>query len=614
MARPGYCAFFVALFLALLPAAHAQAPGASTPVFHTGANLVLVDAIVTDKSGNPIHDLDKVRFHIFDDGKEQPIAAFDEHQPPLAPPPEATKALAARLAALPPHTYTNIPLYPESTAVNVLLLDGLNTPMANQQEARRQMIEYLGHIAPGTSLAIFTLSSQLRMVEGFTTDASRLVSAFKGKGSSAGPSVVMNHQNDSTQNDIGTEINNMIATSAGETGPSPETVAALQQFAADLSATQTDQRVRMTLDALNQLARYLSAIPGRKNLIWFSGSFPISLDPDPDQPLPFMNVRTYANDMRVTSDLLAAARVAVYPVDARGMMTQTTADAAYAPNAARVVVSSGGKLVVHGNSMNDSSVVNDYQTFMTQTMEEHGSMQQVAEQTGGVAAINTNDFKEAVAKAVQNGSCYYSLAFVPPDKKMNGRYHRIKLTVDGGYKLGYRNGYYADADARPNGHNLGAATLVSSATLHGAPPSSQVLFRTQVLSANDPELAGVHFQDGPAGDLASTLKGPATRYIVGLQVGANGIQLTGQPGGVRQSQLEFIVVAYDADGKRLNFVDRSFAFSIKPEEYEQRMASGFRGRLALDVPAGKAFLRIVVQDLNSGNAGALEIPVNTAAK
>jgi VWFA-related protein len=614
MARFGCCAFLAALFLALLPAANAQAPGVPTPVFHTGANLVLVDVVVTDKSGNAVHGLDKARFHIFDDGKEQPVAAFDEHQPPLAPPPEATRAMAARLAALPPHTYTNIPLYPESTAVNVLLLDGLNTPMANQQEARRQMIEYLGHIAPGTSLAVFTLSSQLRMVEGFTTDASRLVAVFKSKRSIAGPSVVLNHQNDSTQNDVENELNNMIATSPGESGPSPETAAALQQFAADLSATQTDLRVRMTLDALNQLARYLSAIPGRKNLIWFSGSFPISLDPDPEQPLPFMNVRTYANDMRVTSDLLAAARVAVYPVDARGMMTQTTADAAYSPNAARVVVSSGGKLVVHGNSMNDSSVVNDYQTFMTQTMEEHGSMQQIAEQTGGVAAINTNDFKEAVARAVQNGSSYYSLAFVPPDKKMNGRYHRIRVAIDGGYKLGYRNGYYADASARPNGHNPGAAALVSSATLHGAPPSSQVLFRTQVLAASDPELAGVHFQDGPAGDMANTLKGPTTRYIVGLQVGANGIQLTDLPGGVRQSQLEFIVVAYDADGKRLNFVDRSFAFGIKPEEYEQRMASGFRGRLALDVPAGKAFLRIVVQDLNSGNAGALEIPVNTAAK
>jgi hypothetical protein len=96
------------------------------------------------------------------------------------------------------------------------------------------------------------------------------------------------------------------------------------------------------MDALQQLARYLSAIQGRKNLIWFSGSFPISFDPDPDQPLPFLAVRNYEDELRKTSELLTAARVAVYPVDARGMMTQNTADAAYSPNRAKISVNNGG--------------------------------------------------------------------------------------------------------------------------------------------------------------------------------------------------------------------------------------------------------------------------------
>ena len=610
MARPGSLAFLLALLLSPLPATLAQAPAAPTPVIHAEASLVLVDVVVTDKNGAPVRGLDKARFRVFDDGKEQPIAAFDVRTPPEAPPREATAALAARLAALPPHTYTNIPLYPDSTAVNVLLLDGLNTPMVNQQEARRQMIEYMGHIAPGTSLAIFTLSSHLRMIEGFTTDTTRLLSAFKGKGASASPSVVMNHQNDSTQNDISEELNAMADTSAGGSGPSAETVAALQQFATDLSAEQTDLRVHMTMDAFQQLARYLAAIPGRKNLIWFSGSFPISLDPDPEQPLPFLNVRDYAEQMRATNDLLAAARVAVYPVDARGMMGSTTTDAAYSPGALRVTANAGGKVTVHTSTMSDSNVVHDYDTFMTQTMEEHGSMQQIAAETGGVAAVNTNDLKEAVAKAVENGSCYYTVAFPLPDKKANGRYHRLKVTVDGGYKLSYRTGYYGNTNAKAKDRDTSSSTLVASATLHGAPPASQVLFRTQVLSANDPELAGVRFQDGPAGDLASKLKGPTTRYVVGLQVDANGVTLTGDPSGVRQSQLEFIVVAYDQDGNKVNYIDRSFAFKIKPEEYQQRMSNGFRGRLTLDVPAGKGSLRIVVQDLNSNRAGALEVPIN----
>ena len=586
-------------------------PDANTPVLHANANLVLVDVVVTDH-GTAVHGLDQKRFHVYEDGHEQAISAFDEHQPASAPAPEATAALAARIAALPPHTYTNIPLYPEATAVNVLLLDGLNTPMANQQDARRQMIEYMSKITPGTSLAIFTLSSQLRMVEGFTTNTAQLVKALKGKAGSAGPSVVLDPRADSAQQTVNETLSNL---ASGTTGPSPETVAALEQFQTDLTATQTDLRVHITLDAMQQLARYLSAIPGRKNLIWFSGSFPIALDPDSDQALPFLAVRSYADDIRKTSELMTAARVAVYPVDARGMMTQSTADAAYAPSALRVTANTGGKVTVHSTGLNDSNVVHDYETFMTQSMEQHGSMQQIAGETGGIASINSNDLKEAVAKAVENGACYYSIAFVPGDKKFNGRYHRLKLAVEGGgYKLAYRSGYYADASSKPSAHNPGTTNLVAEATLHGAPPSTQILFRAQVLPSTDPSLVGVKFQDGPAGDMAATLKGPVQRYLVGLVVDPKSLTLNDLPGGVHQSELEFVLVAYDSDGKRLNYVDRSYAINIKPEEFAEKMAAGLRARLTIDLPKGQSFLRIAVQDLYGSRAGSLEVPINDTAK
>ena len=38
---------------------------------------------------------------------------------------------------------------------------------------------------------------------------------------------------------------------------------------------------------MNQLARGLQHLPGRKNLIWFSGSFPINILPDGDLQNPF---------------------------------------------------------------------------------------------------------------------------------------------------------------------------------------------------------------------------------------------------------------------------------------------------------------------------------------
>src|SRR6202011_1421899 len=90
-------------------------------------------------------------------------------------------------------------------------------------------------------------------------------------------------------------------------GADPSTVANLRQFDAQQQSFQLQLRVKYTLDAMSQLARYLSTIPGRKNLIWFSGSFPISILPDTTSTLPdpFAVVADYEKEFRETVNLLA---------------------------------------------------------------------------------------------------------------------------------------------------------------------------------------------------------------------------------------------------------------------------------------------------------------------
>lgn len=583
----------------------ATAPGPAMPVLRTNANLVLVDVVVTDH-GNPVHGLDRSRFHVFEDGHAQPITAFDEHRPSPAPP------APVKPAELPPNTYTNVPVYPDTGTVNVLLLDALNTPMVNQVDVRRQMIDYMGKIKPGTSLAIFTLSSQLRLIEGFTTNVAELTKALRSGKSNAQASVILDSKSDSAQQ----VIENILASQTDPSHmPSAEAVSAMQMFEADLTAFQIDQRVRITMDAMQQLARYLSAIPGRKNLIWFSGSFPITVDPNSDQPDPFQTVRNYSDDMRKTSELLTAARVAVYPVDARGMMTQSTADAAYSPSRNNLSVNSQGKMVISSPAMGDSNVVKDYQNFMTQTMEEHGSMDQIAKDTGGKVYINTNDLEEAVTGAVENGASYYTIGYVPSNKKFKGHFRRIQVRLDGArYDLSYRRGYYADPTNKPSSHNPGVASLITTATLHGGPPATQVIFKTRVLAATDPFFEGAQFPSIPEGAMASSLKQPLHLYLVDLVVDPHFVTFEKMPDGVHQAKLEFVLVAYDADGKRVNYQDRSYAITIKPEDYDQKMKTGIQARLPIDLPAGQGSLRIAVQDLAAGQAGSLEVPVTVAAK
>lgn len=312
-------------------AAASAAPAAGNApatVLHANANLALVDVVVTDKD-KAVHGLERQHFHVFEDGHEQTIASFDEHRAP-----EAGKVGLIKPAALPPHTYTNIPEYPEAGAVNVLLLDRLNTAFLDQAYVRFKMIQYLGKLKPGTSLAIFGLSSRLQMIAGFSTDLAALTAILKNPKTAAQQSTLIDPDN--IVQDVGvapsgqgTAPASSTGSATGASGSAPGTpanggpmdaAAAVQEFQAQIAAGLIDQRVHITLDAMQQLARYLSAIPGRKNVIWFSGSFPTLIPPDASQGMQaFRTTYSYTEEIRETAKMLSDARISVYPIDARGL-------------------------------------------------------------------------------------------------------------------------------------------------------------------------------------------------------------------------------------------------------------------------------------------------------
>jgi VWFA-related protein len=577
-------------------------------MLRTNANLVLVDVVVTEH-GNPVHGLDRSRFHILENSHEQPIASFDEHK-------SAQSAEAAtQQPALPPHTYTNLPAYPPTSAVNILLLDALNTPMPNQMDVRHKMLEYLGKLQPGTPLAIFTLSSRLRLVDGFTSDPAELSKALQSQKGNPQTSVVLDPESDQA---LDSAVGAMATMTSGINQPTAagiSTLSSMQQFQADMTAFQTDLRVKMTLEAMQQLARYLSAIPGRKNVIWFSGSFPLALDPDDALQDPFEAMRNYSDDIRETAELLSAARVAVYPVDARGLITPPTLDASYTPSTNLVGATtsgnrSGSRRRVTANS---PSTANDELNATKQLIQEQASMQQIAEQTGGHEYLNTNGLKEAVASAVENGSSYYTIGYVPSNRPLDGQFRKIEVRLDGSdFNLAYRRGYYADPPDKPSEHSPGQSSLIVAATLHGAPPSTQIVFQARVLSADDPLLKGANLPAGPAGEMSPSIKEPLHRIIAELKVDAHGLHFESSPDGALHSKVEFTLVAYDPNGRRVNYLDRGFQMNLKAGEVAQAIDSGIRIKFPLDLPAGHFSLRIAVHDLNAGRAGSLEVPLDVA--
>lgn len=549
------------------------------PTFHTGTNLVLLDVVVTDHN-QPIHGLQQSRFHVFEDGNEQIITSFEERQP-------TPKAEAAAPVALPPHTWTNIPTRPESGTLNVLLLDGLNTPFAGQREVRRQMLQALSGIPAGTPLAVFTLGSRLQMITGFTTDAGRLVNAMQKVGSR--PSIVLNAENS------GASLVAAATRLAQADGSDPATMAQvllMLQFAADTKEQETAQRIKITLDALDRLARYLSAIPGRKSLIWFSGSFPITLGADlalPDSD-PLRNLSSYTDEIRRVGGQLSAARVAVYPVDARGLAPLPSVEASYlaTPNLSTRKPA----------AENQSIPSNDNSNFVMQSSLEHASMNQIAEATGGHAWADTNGLGQAFQKILDDGRSYYTLGYVPSHQRLDGSFRRIEVRIDHAhYQLAYRRGYFAVNPDRPSGSSDDVA--LTAALVPGAPPATQILFEARALPVAD---------QSPDTAPAPSVK-KAEPWAIDLSIDPQSVAFAADGAGIRHAGLACILVASDADGQRITSLTRNLRIDIPPDQYTQLLAArtGIPVRFAIDLPPGPMALRIAVYDPASARVGSLEI-------
>jgi hypothetical protein len=265
-----------------------------------------------------------------------------------------------------------------------------------------------------------------------------------------------------------------------------------------------------------------------------------------------------------------------------------------------------GRTMSAGNATNSSAgfaAMKADDNFAKQTMKEHATMQQIAEETGGEAFVDTNGIKDAVARAIANGSSYYTVGYVPSFKEYDGSFHRLKVTVDGQYQTEYRRGYFADDPAKAKISPAASQQLMTAALEQGAPPLSEVLFKVRVQAAEASSASGAGAAD------PGVVKGPVKRYAIDYGVPAHSLAFPAAEDGVRHGRLEFTVVAYDPDGKRLTSVDQSAFFDLNPTLYAQALKYGIPMHQEIGLPVGRMFVRVVVHDVTSDRVGAIEVPV-----
>jgi VWFA-related protein len=522
--------------------------------------------------------LKKQNFQILEDSKPQIIDLFEEHTGPANAP-------AVAPMQLPPHVYTNLPAAPQSDAVNVLLLDSLNTPEANQAFVHKQVAGFLRNMQPGTRIAIFVLNTNLRVLQGFTADQSLLQAAINSKAAAPATTPASRTRDDDLRDKEELSIIGEMSNTGGGDAEAP--LAAMRRSQADVSQTQAGNRSSITLAALQQLARSLAAIPGRKNLIWFAGSFPISIFPNGSSRQTLASGKEIGDAVRQTANSLTQAKVALYPVSAQGILTDhtTNADSAGQPN--------GDDFETNPNQVLPANQANT------------GAMEQLAHDTGGKAFYTSNDLSQSITGAIQNGSHYYTLVYTPPSAQMDGKFHRIEVRLtEGKANLSYRRGYYADS-AAANIEAKAVADPLPPLLAHGLPASTQILYQARVtLLTPQPEAEAPHA--GGNGKLAGTL----IRYKVDLVVLPATVSLALAPDLTHNGKLEVALVAYDQAGKPVNWTGQTLGLVLNPASYNQIQNGGIPIHLQLDLPKGDLTLATGIYDLNAHKAGTLEIPIS----
>lgn len=573
-----------------------QTSESHAPAFRSTTRAVIVDVVVT-KGDESIRGLKKLDFQVFEDGKVQAIDFFEEHSANTL-----TEGAVPPLPKMPPGVYTNVPPAPQNDSVNVLLLDALNTDQQDQSYVRQNILKFLKTMPPGTRAAIFTLTSQLRMVQGFTSDSSELVKALNDP--KFGDRITKPDESRSMQDkkDDTFHIATMMMMNGGHRTAGVDAIEAFQQ---EFAAMQGGQRVGMTLEALQILARYLSGVPGRKNLIWFSSSFPITVFPRVGQserpnPMNTTDLRDYGKAIRETADMLTISKVAVYPVGAEGVMSEHIADPNLESYQPGPVDYEGGE---PGQAKGDN--MNPYVHENAARSDKIMAMEQLASDTGGKAYHNSNDLNAAMQKAIADGAHYYTLAYTPRNKKMDGSYRKIEVKVpDGKYRLAYRHGYNADdasavAEAKPN------ASPLHGLMMYGMPDVTQILFAARVLPANPQPSA-----ESPHAGRNAKLAGSTTRYSIEYMIRYTDVKLVAQSDGTHTGKLDVQLLAYDHDGNAVNWTGGTQAMSIKPDIFEAIQKSGVPAHVEIDLPSDKdIYLETGVYDWETGKAGTLEIPL-----
>ncbi|MGQ0732898.1 MAG: VWA domain-containing protein, partial [Acidobacteriota bacterium] len=379
-------------------------PAPQQPTFRTGINFVRVDAIVTDRQGQPVADLTAADFEIFEDGKPQAIETFrfvkaDGVTPAVSARPIRSRADEERAAAN------------DDARIFVFFLDDYHVRLGNSMGARKPLSDFVRtELGPGDLVAVMYPLTPLDGVT-LTRDHDsiiRVVERFEGRKYNYEPRNALE-----------------------------------ERYA--LYPSEVVERIRrqVSLSALEGLAIKLGALrEGRKAVIVVSEGYTSILPPqlrDPVAAMPGMGNPARRNPTVGENSSLEDRADFMGQVDLQQEM-QEVFNAANRNNTALYTVDPRG-LATGEFDINENVGLQRSSAALRQTQD---TLRVLAEQTDGRAIVNRNDFGRAMKQIVADSSAYYLIGYNSSQAPQDGKFHEIKVRVRRpGADVRARKGYWA---------------------------------------------------------------------------------------------------------------------------------------------------------------------------
>lgn len=553
--------FAVALSLLIFPLAVSQTPPQG-PKIRVSTRLVQFGVIVRDKNG-PVSNLTQNDFTVLDRGKPQKISMFSVESAPAPNQPVAPQMKAiADSAQLPPNTFSDLPQYAAPPrSVTIVLLDNLNTlygsgPASRYektplwvedlalQNAKNHLIEFVKQLQPEDRVAIYGLAHSLHVVCDFTSDRNQLLAILKA------------YDTKSVTNRQIVEPGRQIIEFPGHDSRAADIFAPGGSFengaSLHLAEGANEDRAGETMAALEEIAAHVTNIPGRKNLVWLTANLPFS----------------GAEMARV----LTPANIAVYPVDARGLLGESP------------TISAGAYGTADYDDVSGASGHMDNMPAQSSQPIGIATMEKVAEETGGQAFVNTNDLTGAIRKAVEDSAVTYTLGFYINGDSLDGKFHEVKVEVNrGGLALRYPKGYFALPDTPPSANDDQRAVVTA---IDSPVASSMILLNADINKASHPH-----------------------SFNLVCSIDVHGIRFA-QSGGQRKGAVTVYVIGQNAAGKMLHHWSKTYNLQFTDAQYDSLLKAGIPFRQGIELSPEVTTLRVLVQDPSTSKLGSLIIPLS----